>query len=65
MDPRPVQQKPPERSAAQRASNELVKMIRKLRWMGMEVEAEKLQSELTLCDVPAADSVVAESRETD
>ena len=65
MATRPEQQKSPDRSVAQRASNELVKMIRKLRWMGMETEAKELQTELTLCDVPAADSVVAESRETD
>jgi len=33
--------------------------------MGMEEEAEKVEKQLTLCNVPAADSVVAASRETD
>ncbi len=41
MEMRHEQQKPPDRLAEQGASNELVKMIRKLRWMGMEEEAEK------------------------
>jgi hypothetical protein len=34
-------QKPPDGSAEQRTSNELVNLIRKLRWMGLEAEAEK------------------------
>ena len=34
-------------AAVQRGSNELVKLIRKLRWIGMEEEAERLQAELT------------------
>jgi hypothetical protein len=65
MEMRHEQQKPPDRLAEQGASNELVKMIRKLRWMGMEEEAERLQKQLTLRNVPAADSVIAASRETD
>jgi hypothetical protein len=59
------QQKSPDSSPAQRASNELVKLIRKLRWMGMEEEAKKMEEQLTHCDVRAEDSVVAASRETD
>ena len=59
------QQKSADSSPAQRASNELVKLIRKLRWMGMEEEAKKMEKQLTHCDVPAEDSVVAASRETD
>jgi hypothetical protein len=50
--------------AAQSGSNELVKLIRKLRWIGMDDEAERLQVELTRRHA-AADSVVAMSRETD
>ena len=65
MEMRHEQQKPPDGLAEERASNELVKQIRKLRWMGMEDEAERLQTQLTLCRVPAADCVVAASRETD
>jgi hypothetical protein len=55
----------PDRDAEQRASNELIKLIRKLRWIGMEEEAERVQEELTTCRVPPTDSVVATSRETD
>jgi hypothetical protein len=45
-------------------ANDLVKRIRKLRWMGMEEEAERLQAELTRRCAPA-DSVIATPRETD
>jgi hypothetical protein len=54
------QQKPLQ----QRTSNELVKLIRKLRWIGMEEEAESVQHELSERHV-AADSVVASPRDTD
>ena len=60
-----LQGKPSDDAAGQRASNELVKLIRKLRWMRLEEEAKKAENQLILCDVPAADSVVARSRETD
>jgi hypothetical protein len=65
MEMRHEQQKPVDGLAEQPASNELVKLIRKLRWMGMEEEARKMENQLTQRDVPAADSVVARSRETD
>jgi hypothetical protein len=65
MEMRHNQQKPPDGLAKPRTSNELVKPIRKLRWMGMEEEAERAQDELTRCRDPATDSVVAVSRETD
>ena len=55
----PLELKQPDPSGEQRASDELVKLIRKLRWVGMEEEVEKMQKELTLRRVPAADSVVA------
>jgi hypothetical protein len=58
------QQKPPDGSARQQA-NELIRLIRKLRWMGMEEEAERVQTELTQCGVRPADSVLAAPRETD
>jgi hypothetical protein len=58
-------QKPSDSLAEQRASNELVKLIRKLRWMGMEEEAKKAENELIRCNKPAADCVIARSRETD
>ena len=54
-----------ERSNEQRASDELVKLIQKLRWVGLESEAKSMQRELTARAVPAADSVIATPRETD
>lgn len=63
MDIRHDQQQPLDGSAEQQTSNELVKLIRKLRWMGLENEAEKVEDQLS--KVPAADSVIAASRETD
>lgn len=59
-----AQQSATEATAAQSGSNDLVKLIRKLRWIGMDDEAERLQSELTRRRA-AADSVVAMSGETD
>ncbi len=59
------QQKPPDVSAEQRTSNELIKLIRKLRWMGMEEEAERVQTELAQCGVRPADSVLAVPHDTD
>jgi hypothetical protein len=51
--------------AAPNGSNELIKLIRKLRWVGMDDEAERLQAELTQRQTAAADSVVATQGETD
>jgi hypothetical protein len=59
------QQEPPDSLGEQRTSNELVKLIRKLRWMGLEKEAETAENQLTLRKIQAADSVIAASRETD
>ena len=53
-----------EAAGTQRGPDELVRLIRKLRWIGMEDEAERLQSEL-MEQHTAADSVVATPRETD
>jgi hypothetical protein len=59
------QHKPPDGLGEQPTANELVKLIRKLRWMGLEREAEKVEDQLILRKVQAADSVIAASRETD
>lgn len=67
LEPSRGQQSAPQNlsdAAAQRGSNELVKLIRKLRWIGMDDEARRLQSELMRRHA-AADSVVAMSGETD
>jgi hypothetical protein len=50
-------QKPPDVLAEQRTSNKLVKLIRKLRWMGMEEEAERVQMDLAQRDVPPVNVV--------
>ena len=56
-----------EHLAQQPASNELVKLIRKLRWIGLADEAETVENELTSRRGAAtvSDSVVAGPRETD
>ena len=54
------QQDPADVSVDQRTSSELVKLIRKLRWMGLEREAEKVENQLTLRKAQA-DSVIAAS----
>lgn len=59
------QQKLPDSLAEQRETNELVKLIRKLRWMGLQDEAKMAENQLTRREVQVADSVVAASRETD
>jgi peptidyl-tRNA hydrolase len=52
--------------AEQQASNELVKLIRKLRWMGLEDEAAIAAHKLTLRrPTIGSDSVIATPGETD
>jgi hypothetical protein len=58
------QQKSPHGLEEQQTSNELVKQIRKLRWMGLEEEAVMVQDELSLRRA-RVDSVVAASHDTD
>jgi hypothetical protein len=65
MEMRRERQKMPDILPSQRASNELVKLIRKLRWMGMDEEAKILENQLALDGAPAADCVIGVSRETD
>jgi hypothetical protein len=55
-------QKAPDISRRQQA-NELIKLIRKLRWMGMEEEAER--AETALRGISPADSVLATPADTD
>jgi hypothetical protein len=57
--------KSPDASVEQRASNDLIRLIRKLRWMGLDDEAKRVQTELKQRDVPAEDSVLARPRDTD
>ena len=58
------QPKPDDVAESESKANDLVKRIRKLRWMGMEDEAERLQREFTeRC--ADSDCVIATPRETD
>jgi hypothetical protein len=52
-------------SAQLRASNELVRLIIKLRWMGLEDEADCIENKVASLTVPRADSVCAAPGETD
>ena len=63
MSPSARQKQRPEVPSEQQAASDLVKRIRKLRWMGMEDEAERLQIEL--CRIQQADSVLAAPVDTD
>jgi|HubBroStandDraft_6_1064221.scaffolds.fasta_scaffold5319899_1 hypothetical protein len=65
MDMSLERQNPSDAAARQATSNELVKLIRKLRWIGMEDEAERLMTELTRRRAAADHSVVATPGETD
>jgi hypothetical protein len=55
----------PDVSVEQRVSNELIQIIRKLRWMGMEDEVEELQRALAHCLARPAYGVIGGSNETD
>jgi hypothetical protein len=60
------QQNPLDVSAEQQTSTELAKLIRKLRWIGMEREAEGAETQLALLrPVSLADSVFAGPHDTD
>jgi hypothetical protein len=65
MDVPAEQEKPPKTLTAHRASNELIRRIRKLRWMGLEEEAAGLQKELGRRRPTDADSVLATPGDTD
>ena len=55
--------RPADISGEQSSARELVKRIRKLRWMGMEEEAQRLQA--TLRRIEDTDCVLAAPRDTD
>jgi hypothetical protein len=54
---------PPELSSEERAARELVKRIRKLRWLGMEEEARWMQAALSR--LPPGESVLLLPANTD
>jgi hypothetical protein len=55
----------PDVSDDQRASNTLIKLIQKLRWIGMDDEAKRVQTTLAARDMQPADSVIAGPCDTD
>jgi hypothetical protein len=55
----------PDVSWEQKAATDLIKRIRKLRWMGMEDEANHLRAELESLGVVPTDSVLAILRDMD
>lgn len=52
-------------SEDQRAYNARVKLIRKLRWMGLDDEAARVQAAMMANTARSADSVIASPRDTD
>jgi hypothetical protein len=54
-----------DNSAQRGASNECVRLIRKLRWMGMDDEAERLMAQLSGCSFQPTETVIAGSWATD
>jgi len=50
--------------SAHGAENELIKLLRKLRWLGADEEAERVVNDLARGPAPA-DSVLAAPRDTD
>jgi len=60
-----VEQRPPDTPSSHQTSNDLVKLMRKLRWIGMHDQAAGLEKELEGRRTTAADCVLANSGETD
>lgn len=48
-----------------RTADELVHIIRKLRWIGMDDEAEVMQTQLAASRVSPGDNVIGGPRDTD
>ena len=54
-----------DNSAQRSASNECVRLIRKLRWIGMDDEAERLLAQLSGCAFQPTETVIAGPWATD
>lgn len=65
MNTAPGQTKRPDLSAEQKSANDLIKLIRKLRSVHMEDEAEQVQMQLVSCRAAPTDNVLAEPPDTD
>ena len=60
-----LERKTPDRPAAERTSKELLRLVHKLRWAGLEEEAERLLKKLKHGETPTGESVVSTPTETD
>jgi hypothetical protein len=61
----PLEQRTPDRTAAESTSNDLIKLVQKLRWAGMDEEADRLLKKLKSGQPAAKDSVVTVHNDTD
>jgi hypothetical protein len=61
----PLEHKTPDQPAAESTPSDLLKLVHKLRWAGMEEEAERLLKKLKQGQAPPHDSVVPAPTETD
>ena len=62
----PLERKTPSEPATKsRSKKELLKLVHKLRWAGMDEEAERLLKTLQHAQTSAEDKVVATPAETD
>jgi hypothetical protein len=53
------------RSPEQRAADELIRLITKLRWMGLEEEADCIERQVSSLPVRGAENGLEKPRETD
>jgi hypothetical protein len=65
MDTQFEHQRPPNGLAEQKTADELVKLIRKLRWMGMDDEAQRMQTTVASYNVQTVSSVIDGPDDTD
>jgi len=63
--PSPVKVQSLDVSAEQRTPTELIHLIRKLRWIGMEDEAKIVEAQLAACRDPPGGNVIGGPRDTD
>jgi hypothetical protein len=61
----PLEGKTPDRPMTGTEAREVLKLVHKLRWAGMEEEAERLLKKLKQSRTRAEESVVATPTETD
>lgn len=65
MNMRPSLPNSPDALTEQEAPDELIMLLRKLRWIGMDDEAERVQRKLAACHSRPTNSVLAGPDETD